>query len=266
MSPGGRSESGLREAHSLAPLEITEAGDYYLVVSTAWILPRNRWSIRTTGELNIEQFTQNTQPSISSVSVSDITRTSAKFTVVVSNSWVNRVYVKTVNESGSTAYPSKLTSAAGAGQSDTLVFDTTVRSDRPLIAGATHTVSVSTTSDFSSNVVTRTCYGSAVGVHRGPAAWRHLQSGPTPCRAVQTRLGGADTRGNGGLVANVMRLRTAFRNRVATLEGCTQTIRPEPLPLQRADCQNRQPHLLELRRFQEIQLSPSKEPPARPGR
>ena len=138
------------------PLEITEAGDYYLAVSTAWILPRNRWSIRTTGELNIEQFTQNTQPSISSVSVSDITRTSAKFTVVVSNSWVNRVYVKTVNESGSTAYPSKLTSAAGAGQSDTLVFDTTVRSDRPLIAGATHTVSVSTTSDFSSNVVTRT--------------------------------------------------------------------------------------------------------------
>ena len=138
------------------PLEITEAGDYYLAISTAWRLPRDRWSIRTTGELNIEQFTQNTQPSISSVSVSDITRTSAKFTVVVSNSWVNRVYFKTVNESGSTAYPSKLTSAAGAGQSDTLVFDTTVRSDRPLIAGAIHTVSVSTTSDFSSNVVTRT--------------------------------------------------------------------------------------------------------------
>ena len=138
------------------PLEITKAGDYYLAVSTAWILPRDRWSIRTTGELNIEQFTQSTQPSISSVSVSDITRTSAKFTVVVSNSWVNRVYVKTVNETGSTAYPSKLTSAAGAGQSDTLVFDTTVRSDRPLIAGAIHTVSVSTTSDFSSNVVTRT--------------------------------------------------------------------------------------------------------------
>ena len=69
------------------PLEITEAGDYYLAVSTAWSLPRDRWSIRTTGELNIEQFTQSAQPSISSVSVSDITRTSAKFTVVVSNSW-----------------------------------------------------------------------------------------------------------------------------------------------------------------------------------
>ena len=138
------------------PLEITEAGDYYLAVSTAWILPRDRWSIRTTGELNIEQFTQNTQPSISSVSVSDITRTSAKFTVVVSNSWANQVYVKTTYGSRVREYPSKRTSDAKAGQSDTLVFNTTSNSDGFLIAGAIHTVSVSTTSDFSSNVVTRT--------------------------------------------------------------------------------------------------------------
>ena len=138
------------------PLEITEAGDYYLAVSTAWILPRDRWSIRTTGDLNIEQFTQNTQPSISSVSVSDITRTSAKFTVVVSNSWANQVYVKTTYGSRVREYPSKRTSAAKAGQSDTLVFDTTASSDGFLIAGGIHTVSVSTTSDFSSNVVTRT--------------------------------------------------------------------------------------------------------------
>ena len=138
------------------PLEITEAGDYYLAVSTVWNLPRHRWSIRTTGELNIEQFTQNTQPSIASVSVSDITRTSAKFTVVVSNSWANKVYVKIASGSRDREYPSKRTSDARAGQSDTLVFDTTSNSARPLVAGEIYTVSVSTTSDFSSNVVTRT--------------------------------------------------------------------------------------------------------------
>ena len=138
------------------PLEITEAGDYYLAVSTAWILPRDRWSIRTTGELNIGLVSQSTQPSISSVSVSDITRTSAKFTVVVSNSWVNQVYAKVTIGSSVREYPSKRTSAAKAGQSDTLVFDTTSNSDRPLFAGEIYTVSVSTTSDFSSNVVTRT--------------------------------------------------------------------------------------------------------------
>ena len=138
------------------PLEITEAGDYYLAVSTAWRLPRNRWSISTTGEFKIELVTQSRQPSISSVSVSDITQTSAKFTVVVSNSWVNRVYVKTTTQSRVREFPSKLTSTARAGQTDTLVFDTTANSDGFLIAGEVHTVSVSTTSDFSSDVVTRT--------------------------------------------------------------------------------------------------------------
>ena len=115
------------------PLEITEAGDYYFAVSPVWNLPLNRRGmVRDTGQYNIELASQSTQPSISSVSVSDITRTSAKFTVVVSNSWVNRVYVKTTTGERVREYPSKLTSAAGAGQSDTLVFDTTARSDRPL--------------------------------------------------------------------------------------------------------------------------------------
>ena len=139
------------------PLEITEAGDYYFAVSPVWNLPLNRRGmVRDTGQYNIELASQSTQPSISSVSVSDITRTSAKFTVVVSNSWVNRVYVKTTYGSRVREYPSKLTSAAKAGQSDTLVFDTTASSDGFLIAGGIHTVSVSTTPDFSSNVVTRT--------------------------------------------------------------------------------------------------------------
>ena len=138
------------------PLEITEAGDYYFAVSTAWRLPRNRRSISTTGEFKIELLTQSRQPSISSVAVSDITRTSAKFTIVVANSWANQVYIKTTTGSRVRGYPSKRTSAARAGQTDTLVFETTTNADGFLIAGAIHTVSVSTTSDFSNNVVTRT--------------------------------------------------------------------------------------------------------------